>query len=332
MLTMRRILVIGTVITCGMAVVGPAWAGDGWGLTTCAQTPSPACRLGVGGDGGRGTPSHRAPAPGGRGGSPRGGHSTSPDPSSEGSNSKLAHCAYSRSDFQPPGAKTVAQTGATSSVHLVSAVRSESSRPIRMVAAEPPGAWYLWKCTTAGITDGLYHPPVWIPDGKQPAHQATLPSPGELAQVAYRQLSLPSPTIAVNPAGDQLVNLPTWLRLTGGWTQTSATASVPGESVTATASPRSVIWSMGDGASLTCTGPGTPFRPGDSPAASSPDCGHTYRRSSAGQPGQAFPVTATVHWTVTWSGAGQSGVFAGLTTATRTTLRVAESEALNTGG
>jgi hypothetical protein len=193
------------------------------------------------------------------------------------------------------------------------------------------GAWYVWQCSTAGVTDGLYRPPVWIPDGQQPG-AAQLPSPAELAQMAYKQLRLPTPSIAANPAGEQLVNLPTWMWLSSGWGPVTATATVPGVSVTATATPTSVSWSMGDGSTVTCTGAGTPFRPGADPKASSPDCGHTYRTSSASQAGQAFPVVATVHWTVTWAGAGQGGVFPDLTTTGNAAFRVAESQALNNGG
>jgi hypothetical protein len=89
---------------------------------------------------------------------------------------------------------------------------------------------------------------------------------------------------------------------------------------------------MGDGATVTCTGAGTPFQPGTDPKAPSPTCGHTYRTSSASQPGQAFPVTATVHWTVTWSGAGQGGTFPDMTTTGNAAFRVAESQALNNNG
>lgn len=334
---MRRTLIVGALMACGMMATTPTFASPGWGVTTCSQTPTPACRLGVGtggSPGSPGSPSHRAPSPGGHKAHSGDGHSTSPDQAPDAAKSELAHCAYSRSDFQPPGAKTTAQlnAGGSARVRLVAVTHAQSTWSARMLAAQPPGAWYIWKCTTAGVTDGLYHPPVWIPDGKQVPQQPPLPAPAQLAQAAYRQLALPSPTIAVNPVGDQLVHLPTWLWLTAGWTRTSATASVPGESVTATASPGSVSWSMGDGGRITCMGPGTPFRSGDNPTASSPDCAHTYLRSSADQPGQVFSVAATVHWTVTWTGAGQSGTFPGLTTTAHTTLRVAESQALNTGG
>jgi hypothetical protein len=145
-------------------------------------------------------------------------------------------------------------------------------------------------------------------------------------------LRLPTPSIAANPAGEQLVNLPTWMWLSSGWGPVSATATVPGVSVTATATPTSVTWSMGDGSTVTCTDAGTPFHPGTAPTASSPDCGHTYQTSSASQAGQAFPVSATVHWIVTWAGGGQGGVFPNMTTTGNAAFRVAESQALNNGG
>lgn len=164
------------------------------------------------------------------------------------------------------------------------------------------------------------------------AIQNGVPSPAEVARLARSQLRLPPPGIAASPAGDQLVNLPTWLWLDrGSWGDVSATASVPGVSVTAVARPTSVTWSMGDGNSVTCNGPGTAFPSGADPKSASPDCGYTYRTSSAGQRGEAFPVTATVHWTVTWSGAGQGGTFPNMTTTRSAAFRVAESQGIATG-
>jgi len=77
--------------------------------------------------------------------------------------------------------------------------------------------------------------------------------------------------------------------------------------VTATATPVSVTWHPGDGSTVTCQGAGAPYTSADNPAAASPDCGHTYTRSSAGQPGGAFQVTATITWDITWQGAGGAG-------------------------
>jgi hypothetical protein len=183
------------------------------------------------------------------------------------------------------------------------------------------GTWYYVQCP------GQPRPqfPIFFPDDEP------VLSPAEVAQMARRRLRLPTPTIAANPAGDQLVNLPTWLWLSSGWAPASATAAVPGVSVTAVARPTSVTWSMGDGGAVTCSGPGTPFPAGGDPRNASPDCGYTYRTSSAGQRGEAFSVSATVNWTVTWSGAGQSGVFPNMTTSASVAFRVAESHGIATG-
>ena len=192
------------------------------------------------------------------------------------------------------------------------------------------GRWYVYRC--GDDRPEKLRPVKWIADGDNPNEPAALPSPAQLGEQARNRLRLPSPHILSSPAGDQLVNLPTWMWVDrGGWGDLSATATVPGVSVTAVATPISIVWSMGDGASVMCTGPGTPYRAGEDPKASSPDCGHTYRTSSAHQAGQAFPVSATVRWAVRWSGAGQAGVFPDMTTTGSAALRVAESHALNTG-
>ncbi|KAB8178860.1 hypothetical protein FH609_002470 [Streptomyces sp. 3MP-14] len=91
----------------------------------------------------------------------------------------------------------------------------------------------------------------------------------------------------------------------------------------------SVTWSMGDGSEVVCEGPGTPYQARGAPERSSPDCGHTYRSSSADQPGEAYPVSVEVRWTVAWAGAGESGEFPGLATEAATSFRVLESHALN---
>ncbi|WP_436788895.1 hypothetical protein [Yinghuangia sp. YIM S10712] len=161
------------------------------------------------------------------------------------------------------------------------------------------------------------------------APPAPPPSPAQLAQVAVSRLVLPSPSVGTSPSGDQVVSVPTWLWVDGAsWGSVSATAAVPGVSVTATAVPVSAVWSMGTGDAVTCSGPGTPYGPGSDPASGSPDCGYTYARSSAGQLAERFPVTVTVTWRVSWAGGGQSGVVEGLSTSASTGLRVREVQAV----
>ncbi|MCI2420089.1 hypothetical protein MOQ72_21845 [Saccharopolyspora sp. K220] len=240
-----------------------------------------------------------------------------------------------RSDYQPPveGVTTIAyhppSDGGAITVTPALYRRSSSTPTVRFAQQQPPpgqsGAWYMYQCSGEGWRDALYRPPIWIPDGQQPA-----PSPEQLAQQAYSQLRLPSPQIHASPVETQLVNLPTWLWLDPAqWGPQSATASVPGVSVTATAVPNSVTWSMGDGSTVTCPGAGTPFPSGADPRSASPDCGHTYHQTSQGTPGNSYPVAAEVSWTVTWSGAGQGGTFPNLTTTSTATFTVAESQALN---
>ena len=187
------------------------------------------------------------------------------------------------------------------------------------------GGWYFKTCVLADGTVLAYPGPIWI------AGAPPVASPEVLARQARAKLRLPAVVVQLNPSGDQLVNLPTWLALaTSSWQSQSATASVPGVSVTATARPVRATWSMGDGNTITCTGPGSTWTAGTDPAASSPDCGYTYRRSSAGAPGAAFPVTVTVTWEVTWAGAGQSGTIPGLATTGTVQTRVQESQAVVT--
>jgi hypothetical protein len=162
------------------------------------------------------------------------------------------------------------------------------------------------------------------------------PAPGVLAQLAVKYLRLPDPVIRASPAPGalQLTRLPVWLWVAANaWQPQSKTAQVPGESVTATATPVSAGWSMGDGTTVTCKGPGTPYAAGDNPSAASPTCGYTYDQSSAGQPGGAYRVTVTITWDITWLGTGGAGgALAPLETVAAAQFRVAESQALNTSG
>lgn len=134
-----------------------------------------------------------------------------------------------------------------------------------------------------------------------------------LVRRAVEQMGLRAGTISTNPSADAgsmtYVGLDTWLWIadpgesTTGPITRSATAG--GTTVTATATLDRVEWGTGDGTTVTCDGPGTPYdagRPGGST-----DCSHVYGRSSAGQPGLRYTVTATSYWTVAWTGAGTGG-------------------------
>ncbi|MBU8857783.1 hypothetical protein KSK32_11115 [Micromonospora sp. WMMB482] len=186
----------------------------------------------------------------------------------------------------------------------------------------PQGGWYARTCTSGGI--GSQGMPQWL---DQPPGVDV----GALALAARSRLRLPAPGIHTNPEGTPfvLVRVPVWLWVDPvSWGARSASVSVPGVVVTATATPARVRWSFSDGTrEVTCAGPGKPWTPGTDPRAASP-CGHTYQRSSAAAPGAVFLLRATVTWSVVWSGPQGGGTLAPLTTTASAPMRVAQSQAI----
>jgi hypothetical protein len=200
-----------------------------------------------------------------------------------------------------------------------------AGRPATSAATSSPAA----TATTVAAVE--------VPDvfGRTLAQAKTvLRAAGLLGAADERDPQVPGAVVMVQqPATtDQVTNVPTWLWIDPAtWGVRTATASVPNESATVTATPVSVTWTMGDGSRVVCRGPGTPYTGGD-PARPSPDCGHTYRQSSAGQPGLRYPVTATTTWRITWVASGvvaASGSLAPLLRTSTTSLRVAEAQTVN---
>ena len=188
-----------------------------------------------------------------------------------------------------------------------------------------PGGWYDVVCPGVPGTGGGT---VWIAGGPPVAGQ---PSAAAVAQVALSRLQLPRPDVGMSPAGDQFVRVPTWLWIDAGtWGPHSATAELGGVAVTATARPTRAVWSMGDGSTVRCAGAGSPWRASADPSSASPTCGHVYSRGSSGAGGGTFPVTATVTWSVSWAGAGQTGTAGDLTTTSAFQVRVSEVSAVVT--
>src|SRR5581483_1529499 len=105
-----------------------------------------------------------------------------------------------------------------------------------------------------------------------------------------------------------VVNLPTFLWIDQGiWRSMSATAAVGGVSATVVAAPSRVVWAMGNGATVSCVGPGVPYDPNRDPAAQATSCSYTYTAPSGQQPGGRYVVTARVYWHVTWTSTGVAG-------------------------
>jgi hypothetical protein len=289
-------LLVGVLASAFMSA--PALAGDGTGKVTCGKSdPRPACNVTAG------TPQQPSTGEGGGKGNQGGGGD--------------GKCRNPQGAVIPCE-KDGGRVGAGGCYYkAVQATPTE----LDMLGGQPEGegGWYVRDCGTGAGYEG----PFWI------AGAAPVVSPEVLGRQAAAKLQLPEVTIRMNPPGDQLVNLPIWLALDpASWSPQSATASVPGVSVTATARPVKVAWSMGDGTTRTCEGPGTAWTRDADPKAASPDCGHVYRRSSAGAAGGAYSVSATVTWEVTWAGAGQSGTVPGLETTGQVQARVQESQAV----
>ena len=193
-----------------------------------------------------------------------------------------------------------------------------------------PGQWLRQICSGPnGTTSAVV---IWGP-------QAPAVDPAALARQALDYNRLPLPGVEMSPPAnrDQLVNLETWLWVDpSAFQPVSASAAAGGVAVTTTAAPEQVTWDMGNGDRVTCAGPGTPYDSSKPAAEQQTTCSYTYRTSSAGQPGDAFRVTATVSWNVTWTATGvaagqpAAGNLGVVTRSSTVTVRVAEAEATNT--
>ena len=168
--------------------------------------------------------------------------------------------------------------------------------------------WYVRTCNGGDLGEQS----VVLRDGPPPGYGAP-PDPEELARRALASISLLPPRVAVAPRrskGPGLVGLPVWMWASGGasyFGPLRASASDRGLTVEITARVTRIVWTMGDGTQVTCTGPGTPYA-ADGPRAgrTSPDCGYDRGYARAG----TYQVSATTFWTVEWSGGGESGEIA----------------------
>lgn len=167
----------------------------------------------------------------------------------------------------------------------------------------------------------------------RPAAASSAPQPPTRDQlIAAARRTLPLPGVQTSPpvGRDQLVNLPTWMWV-DNWAPVVGTAISPALSVTVTARPRNVYWRMGDGSADKVCGPGTPWNPALREEQQRSDCTHTYRRSSASEPGLRFTAVASMTWEVTWTASnGESGSLGPSVRNQTFPMRVAEGQAVLT--
>lgn len=159
-------------------------------------------------------------------------------------------------------------------------------------------------------------------------------SPAELGEQAISEMGLSAPDILLAPPADSphgaTIGFPVWM-----WTArreatvgpVTRTASAGAITVKATATLAKIDWSMGDGMTVSCPGPGTEFAD-DLAGQASPTCGHVYRDLVAGGVAR---INATSRWEIRWSGGGQSA-FRTMALTSSAQLPVREIRTLNTRG
>src|SRR3954447_2167470 len=202
-------------------------------------------------------------------------------------------------------------------------------KPVDGPGPPPPGkktgGWY--KCTwdartTAGVTGETF----WL---DQPPVQL---DPAQLAREILARIQLARVGIGITPEPGRtgIIGLPTYLWVDNPGPRTlgpiSDSASAGGVTVTLTARVSKVVWNLGDGTTITCTGAGTAYRD-EFGARPSPTCGHTYQHPSTELPGDVYRVTATAVWDVGWTGGGQSGQIP-FEVSSATTISIGEVQAL----
>lgn len=190
---------------------------------------------------------------------------------------------------------------------------------------EEDGAWHICYFPPPGSSWEL----MWIENGT-----VTI-DPVVLANRAIASMDLDPITIGIVPESGPnrvgLVGLPVWMWVDSPTGDTfgpiTASASEGTVSVSATASVSSIVWNMGDGTKVNCTGKGTPYADHYGKQAS-PTCGHRYAKMSDDQPDGAYQVTATSHWVVEWTGGGQSGTIEFDLTTEPLPIRIGEAQVL----
>jgi hypothetical protein len=158
-------------------------------------------------------------------------------------------------------------------------------------------------------------------------------SPRDVIDEARRELSrrLPKPALAMNPpaASGGIVNLGMWLAVADAG-EVSVTAQLGPIWATVRARQRDLTWDMGNGATIVCTGVGTPIA--DLSTAEAGPCGYAYRRTSAGQPNSEYQVVVTSVWAVSYTSSVGAGVLGDVPVSAGFGYRVRELQTIGVSG
>lgn len=220
-------------------------------------------------------------------------------------------------DFRQPINREWRSFGPDGSIPFTASTNDlPSSLPTYMRQFSPTGRWYAVSC------DG---------DISIVAEGGPAVTVAALMQQALDQVDPPEPELAITPENLHYTQLPSWLAVEPSYWQADrrATASAGRVSVTAVVTPTQTVWDMGDGSEVTCGSGGTVWQAGLDVAAA--DCTHIYRDSSAGAPGDAFDITATVSFgvAVTTNAPGSYGPFPDIERTSVESVQVGEIQAVN---
>ena len=260
-----------------------------------------------------------------------GGGSDDPSPGSSEEDRWNAYCAAVAGSYRDGNSVSITQqeqvTGTTVIYSLGFGGHAGSSPQIERITVPTSARYFVYDIGCRTPT-GLTVRTLVLPEGAVPV------SPIALRNQVFARITIPDPSLAANPPLDDpdrfsVVNLPTWLWIDDPWLPITDSASQSGVSVSVTATPTAVTWDTGDGESTSCADAGTAWTPGAVEGSTS--CSHTYRRASAGRPGDAYQLSATVHWVFTWTLNGTpQGQFATYDPSTTVTHQVGEIQAVET--
>ena len=205
----------------------------------------------------------------------------------------------------------------------------DETRAKRLGVSWPPAQgkhWTLMECGAGTVPQALQVP------NATGAPQVT---PQQLVH-AVGGLDVPylRPATAPPRGTDGLVGLPEWFWVPASqWHARSLTVTAGPVWARVTAAPVRLTFQPGSGLSpLTCAGPGTAYDRHKPAARQHTNCSYTYLQPSAGLPGNAYRVSVTVTWRVTWTGSGGAGgvLDPGLAVTVGFPIGVAQGEALVT--
>ncbi|MFI0897038.1 hypothetical protein [Streptomyces sp. NPDC020983] len=199
------------------------------------------------------------------------------------------------------------------------------------------GYWWYGYVPNPGAPgwDQCQDPPFWVDKGDTPpaAHHNVI-TPEVLAELAYNQILIPTGDATINPAGDQGVNIPTWVWMDPTvFHPVSVTAYLPDYNVSATTTAKPVgiriephtPYAQTYPASGNCAGTGRAWKPG---AGNVPPCGVVFLKDSGNG---TYTMDVTVRWQISWTGTGHPNPTA-LPTGTFTshqTVTVREIQSVN---